>query len=99
MVRYSSIISVLIALTLVLLKLRLDLEYLSRSSSMGSVDPSVFAEGMRVQREFVVIGVMALLLSLVGFRHKARFHKPGLIINLLAMQYIITSPIFFAFLG
>lgn len=92
--KYLSIISIVIALVLIVLKSLTDLSFYNGlikvfPDDQSDFSPSLVVIGIRHIILFSIPILISLVLSIVGLKKKNKYRKPALIINIFTIVYLI----------
>ena len=96
--KYLSIISIVIAIVIIILKLQIDISYYNGivkvfPDAQGDFSPTLVVMGVSRLILFLAPIIISLILCVKGIKKKNRYKKLGLAINILAIIYV-SIPVF-----
>jgi len=91
---HFSIISIVIALAIILLKLHFDISTYKMMNEMftknsDNISASVISGGIRILIFYLILALIAIILSIIGRIKKNRFSQLGLIISIFTIIYLL----------
>ncbi len=91
MKKYFSIISIILAVILILLKLQFDIELYGASGGeeIGDMSPQINGDGSNLFLNYLGFLLISIILSIIGRRLGNQYAKTGIFINILALFYLI----------
>lgn len=90
--KYFSIVSILIAQIIIILKIDIDFSsYYTIKDAMAQtqdLQPTFFSN-QNIIITFLMLLVISLIFSVIGFKKQNKYRKSGLLLNILAIIYTI----------
>jgi len=89
-----SAISIMLAMFLIWLKSQWDYAIYMQlreilSGANGDISPTIVADSLGSLLIYLLLALLSLALSIVGFKRKNRLHKLAIVTNVLALIYLI----------
>ena len=93
MIKYFSILSIIIALIIIGLKIEFDISsyYIIKDTiaQSGDMQPTLVAGGKTIILTYLIPLLISFIFSVIGFKKQNKYRRIGLILNILTVVYTI----------